>query len=197
MTPMDSESFNKVVSFKSFFLSEYKKRKGFDYAFTHGKDDKLIKTCIKYFEHQYGAKGLAIMKECAAYYLDNDDEFIVNSAHDLGMFCSQPHKWLSVLATNRNEAKKKEINNNKLECNQDKLKKQWEESVMSVTRTPDQIRADIRLNPKRFMNGFRTYGQIIKNIQPKLYNHWRQIVLDELGKEKAIELWKELEDEAH
>lgn len=185
---------SKIIEFKSFFNSEYRKRKGFEYGFSHGKDEKSIETCIKYFEHQYGEKGLPTMKECVGYYLDSDEEFIVQTAHDLGLFCSVPHRWLSLLSKNRTEAKQREVIQEKVKVNQGWYDKQLEKSLKDSTPRDEDVRGQIKENPKLFMRGFKNYAPMIKKVSPSLYSKWREIILSELGKDEAVKLWKELDD---
>ncbi len=186
---------HKVIEFKSFFNAEYKKRKGFLYSFSHGKDEKAILTCIKYFENQYGDQGFSIMRECLGYYLDSEEEFIVETGHDLMYFCTYPHRWLGLLSENRKKIKTDEVKKEKKVVNKGWYQKAFEDSLARASYNEEEYRNILRDDPKRFMKSFKFFGPILKKVSPLGYQSWREFIIKELGKEKAVSLWKELEED--
>lgn len=87
-----------------------------------------------------------------------------------------------------------------------KQKKKWDKEYgegywdkrVEATKAPLSVNRDvskawrimIMLDPDEFFKGFKNTGPLMKESNPKLYKKVIGIIGEELGKEKATELWK-------
>lgn len=180
----------RIKQFTEWYHEKYLEVKGVKYAWKGGKEQKLMQTCLKYFD---GLEGDALekMKGSCQIFLESEDKFIIERAHNLADFLTDPSKWAYKLLI-ADENKKRAENNQKLSDDS----RDW--AIESVKRfrtnrknpsTGDSWIDDMAENPEQWFKGFKLMVPLYKAGNPKLFEKLRSKVIEFYGKEKIKELW--------
>lgn len=180
----------RIKQFTEWYHEKYLEVKGVKYAWKGGKEQKLMQTCLKYFDGSDG-DSLQKMKDSCQIFLDSEDKFIIERGHNLSDFLTDPNKWAYKLLR-ANENKRRAENNQRIfrdsgKAAEDSIKIYRQQRTKPTTG--DSWIDDMAENPEQWFKGFKLMVPLYKAGNPKLFEKLRSKVIEFYGKEKIKELW--------
>lgn len=157
------------VEVRNLWQHRYKKVYGIEHQWT-GKEAKLAQTVLKFADRNFEDEQLQRIIEGMDRYF----EAASRSKHDFMWFASSPHKWIYP------KVKPKDYTPRKVE----------EPEPMTEDERIDYVRDWYRTNPTAFMSGFAMTYRAIKDKSPVMYKMITDIAKQELGEEKAADMWQ-------
>lgn len=168
---------SRIAEITEFYHEEYKKRFGIPYKWKGGKEQKLMQSCLKYFEGIDLDNPIQKMKEAIGKYLKDDGTFYRESAHDLSHFLSNPARWLVIETRVRPLPERIEVGDKVVqEINWGEFKEKFEKAAGE--------------NPERFVKGFFYTAPYLKKKDLEKYVYVRQYLLDLVGKERIAKIYE-------
>jgi len=182
---------SRIHEITRYYNDQYKQKMGVAYKWSGGKEQKLMKTCIRYFENQFAEQAIDRLRECIDFYLSYEDDFLKETAYDMSHLLTQPNKWLKFLNDDKVGQAQRKAQEAKLKKRDEQIAKLKKPQIDDTKDMSDfDLAVMISKDPVMFMKGFRITHSILKRINPKEYDRVRKTILELLGKEQATKLWK-------
>lgn len=161
----------------------YPKITGKPYCPVWGKEGKMLKASLQYFDRYFKIDAVDKFKEAALSYLkDTKDSYIVEKQYPLSIFLAKPHQWVKVKRVLKVKEEKKE--QTRLD-----VKNRW------LQRSVDEFLAIViekaAPDPIKYTKAFVRTHFILKDASPEKWMAAGKALKELIGEERFAKIWKE------